>query len=227
MRNNRTLHEPTRPAVGIPWTYFRVPLFLLSALLLLCLVTGYAPPAGRLNWFLEVGPGLAGIAVLVITATRFPISHLVYWFCFLHFCIVVYGGYYTYADTPLGNYIKTALMLSRNPYDRIGHIALGVFPCFIIREVLLRKTPLGPGGWLYFLVCSVVLAIAAFWELLEWWITFLVAPEVGQAYLGTQGDVWDTHWDMLLALVGAMIALPLLGRVHDRSMARVPLRKCP
>jgi len=227
MKNNRSTHAQTRTPSGTPLVYFHLPIALLCLVLLLCLVTGYAPPAGRLNWFLEVGPGLVGIAVLVVTATRFPMSHLVYWFCFLHFCIVVYGGYYTYADTPLGNWMKTAFVLSRNPYDRIGHIALGVFPCFIIREVLLRKTPLKPGGWLYFLVCSVVLAIAAFWELLEWWTTLIVAPEVGQAYLGTQGDVWDMHWDMLLALGGAMIALPLLGCAHDRSMARVPLRMCP
>jgi putative membrane protein len=203
-------------------SYFRVPLILLGLVVLLCLVTGYDPPAGRLNWFLEVGPGLAGIMVLLVVARRFPMSHLVYWGCFLHICILIYGGYYTYAATPLGNWAKATLALSRNPYDRVGHVALGVFPSFIIREVLLRRTPLQRGGWLYFIVVSVVLAIGAFWELLEWWITLLVAPEVGEAYLGSQGDVWDAQWDMVLALASAVIVLPLLGRVHDRSMARIP-----
>ncbi len=203
--------------------YFRIPLVLLGVLVLLCLLTGYDPPAGRLNWFLEVGPGLAGIIVLIGFARRFPMSHLVYWGCFFHFWILAYGGYYTYAATPLGNWAKEVYGLSRNHFDRFGHVALGVFPSLIIREVLLRRTPLQRGGWLYFIVISIVLAIAAFWELLEWWVTLLVASDVGQAYLGTQGDVWDTHWDMLLALLGAMIVLPFLGKVHDRSMAKVPV----
>jgi len=110
---------------------------------------------------------------------------------------------------------------SRNHYDRVGHVALGVFPVFIIREVLLRVTPLQRGGWFYFIVFSIVLAIAAFWELLEWWIALIVASDVGTAFLGSQGDIWDAQWDMFLALVGAMAAVPLLYRVHDRSMARL------
>jgi putative membrane protein len=202
--------------------HLRMPLILLGLVGMLCLATGFHPPAGRLNWFLEVIPGLLGIAVLIFTARRFPMSHWVYIGCFLHFCILAYGGYYTYAATPLGNWAKETFALSRNHYDRIGHIALGVFPAFIIREVLLRRTPLTRGGWLYFIVVSIVLAIAAFWELLEWWTTLGVEPEVGQAYLGTQGDVWDAQWDMLMALLGAMIVLPLLGKAHDRSMARIP-----
>ena len=101
-------------------------------------------------------------------------------------------------------------------------LGLGFFPALTIREVLLRQTPLRRGGWLTFLILSVVLAIAAFWELLEWWVTLLVASDVGQAFLGSQGDIWDAQWDMVLALIGAMVALPLLGRLHDRSMARVP-----
>jgi putative membrane protein len=101
-------------------------------------------------------------------------------------------------------------------------VALGLFPAFTIREILLRRTPLVRGGWLTFLILSVVLAIAAFWELLEWWVTLLVASDVGAAFLGSQGDVWDAQWDMLLALLGAAVVLPLLGGAHDRSMARVP-----
>src|SRR5688572_4043054 len=200
----------------------RLPLALLGALAVICLLTVWSPPAGRLSWVLEVGPGLAMVAVLIGIYRRVPLSHFVYVCVFLHILILIYGGYYTYALTPLGNWAKEAFGFSRNHYDRIGHVALGVFPCFLAREVLLRSTPLQRGGWLFFLVCSVVLAFAAFWELLEWWTALLAAPDVGVAFLGSQGDVWDAQWDMLLALLGALAALPLLGRVQDRSMLRVP-----
>jgi putative membrane protein len=144
------------------------------------------------------------------------------YFCvFLHMFILIYGGYYTYAETPLGNWAKEVFGFSRNHYDRVGHVALGVFPAFIIREVLLRKTPLQRGGWLYFIVISIVLAVAAFWELLEWWVTLLVASDVGAAFLGSQGDIWDAQWDMFLALIGAMVALPLLSRFHDHSITQL------
>ena len=195
---------------------------LLAVLVVVFIVTLWAPPAGRMSWLLEVGPGIAGIALLLAVYPRFPMSHLVYWGVFLHTLILVYGGVYTYAATPLGNWAKDAFDLSRNHYDRVGHLALGVFPAFTIREVLLRKTPLARGGWLYFLVLCVVLAIAAFWELLEWWTALIVASDVGEAFLGSQGDVWDAQWDMLLALLGAAAVLPALGTAHDRSMARVP-----
>src|SRR5688572_26629017 len=151
-----------------------------------------------------------------------PLSHWVYAGVFLHVLVLVYGGYYTYALTPLGNWFRDTFQLARNHYDRVGHVALGVFPAFLIREVLLRATPLRRGGWLNFLVLSVVLAVAAFWELLEWWVTLIAASDVGQAFLGSQGDVWDAQWDMLLALLGAAVVLPAFGSLHDRSMARVP-----
>lgn len=202
--------------------YARFPLILLGLLTLISVATLWDPPAGRTSWFLEVGPGLIGVAVLIATYRKFPMSRMVYLFVFLHILILIYGGVYTYAKTPLGNWAMEAFDLSRNHYDRVGHLALGIFPAFIIREVLLRRTPLERGGWLFFLINSVVLAIAAFWELLEWWTTLVVASDTGQAFLGTQGDIWDAQWDMFLALVGSMIALPLLSRLHDRSMSKVP-----
>jgi len=205
-----------------PMTYYRLPAVLLALAVFLSLATFIDPPAGRLNWFLEVGPGLIGIALLVATAKRFPMSHWVYVCCFAHLCILIYGGYYTYAATPLGNWAKESFDLARNHYDRVGHLALGLFPAFTIREILLRLTPLQRDGWLYFIVVSVVLAIGAFWELLEWWVSLIVAADVGQAYLGSQGDVWDAQWDMFLAMVGGMISLSLFSRPHDRSMARIP-----
>jgi putative membrane protein len=202
-------------------SHARFPLALLGLLALICAVTVYDPPAGRTSWLLEVGPGLLYVGVLAALYRRLPLSHLVYGMVFVHVLILIYGGMYTYAKTPLGLWAMRAFNLSRNHYDRIGHIALGAFPAFTVREILLRRTRLVRDGWLYFLVLSVVLAIAAFWELVEWWVALLAAPGVGQAFLGTQGDPWDTQWDMLLALLGALVLLPLAATAHDRSMAKV------
>ena len=196
-----------------------MPLALLGALALLSLATLWAPPAGRVSWLLEVGPGLVMIAVFGAMYRRFPLTHVVYVGMFLHVLVLMYGGYYTYALTPLGNWARDAFHLSRNHYDRIGHLAFGFFPALTIREVLLRQTSLKRGGWLVFLILSVVLAIAALWEILEWWATLVLAADTGQAFLGSQGDVWDAQWDMFLALVGAAVALPVLGSLQDRQMA--------
>lgn len=200
----------------------RLPLLLLTVIGVLCVLTVWDPPAGRFNWLLEVGPGLAGITVMIILYRRFPFSHWVHWCVFLHMLILIYGGYYTYAETPLGNWARDYFGWARNHYDRVGHLALGVFPVFIVREVFLRVTPLRSGGWFQFVLLSVILAIAAFWEILEWWVAVLAAPEVGVAFLGSQGDMWDAQWDMLLALVGAAVALPVGSGLHDRSIASVP-----
>lgn len=208
---NRTLRE-----------HARLPLVLLAVLLAVCAVSVALAPAGPLSWSLEVVPGLALAGALAALYRRMPLSHFAYACVFLHVLVLDYGGIYTYAATPLGNWAKEAFDLGRNHYDRVGHVALGVFPAFLVREILLRRTPLRRGGWLFFLVLSVVLAVAAFWELLEWWTTLVAAPDVGAAFLGSQGDVWDAQWDMLLALVGAAVALPLLSGVQDASMRRVP-----
>jgi putative membrane protein len=200
----------------------RLPLILTGVLAVISLLTLWAPPAGRVSWCLEVGPGLLEVAVLAAIYRRLPLSHFIYIAIFLHIQILIYGGVYTYAETPLGNWAKETFHLARNHYDRVGHFALGVAPALLAREILLRQTPLKRGGWLFFIVCSIVLAFAAFWELLEWWTALLAAPDVGVAFLGSQGDVWDAQWDMLLALIGALITLPLFAAAHDRSMAKVP-----
>jgi len=200
----------------------RRPRALLIVLAVICVATLVSPPAGRTSWLLEVTPGLLMVLWLTLAYRRMPLSHWVYAGVFVHVLILIYGGCYTYALTPLGNWAKEAFHLSRNHYDRIGHVALGVFPVFLAREVLLRKTPLVRGGWLSFLSVSVVFAFAAFWELLEWWTTLVVAGDTGTAFLGSQGDVWDAQWDMFLALLGAVVALLLGWRAHDRSIARVP-----
>jgi putative membrane protein len=199
----------------------RLPLLLLALMTPILLFTVLTCRAGRLNWLLEVGPALLGFIALALTYRRMPLSSFVYVGVFLHTLVLVYGGYYTYAETPLGNWARDTFHLARNHYDRVGHLALGFFPVFTIKEVLLRATPLRRGGWFYFLVLSVVLAIAAFYELIEWWSTYLVASDVGQAFLGSQGDPWDAQWDMLLGLVGGVAGLLTLGWWHDRSMARL------
>ena len=196
----------------------RVPLALLAALAPILVLTFVLTPEGRLNWSLEVGPGLIGIALLSAFFRRFPMSRWSYGCVFAHVLVLTYGGYYSYAKTPLGNWAMAAFDLSRNHYDRVGHLALGFFPAFLIKEILIRKTPLRPGGWLFFIVISIALAIGAFWEFIEWWAALILDPAGGDKFLGTQGDVWDAQWDMLLALVGASLALLTLGRFHERSM---------
>jgi putative membrane protein len=200
----------------------RLPSVLLGVLGLVCVATVWAPPAGRMSWALEVVPGLLEVAVLVATYRRRPLSHLVYCTVFVHVLVLIYGGYYTYALTPLGEWAKETFALGRNHYDRVGHVALGLFPVFLARELLLLTSPLRRGRWLFWLSVSLVFAFAAFWELLEWWVTLLVASDVGQAFLGSQGDIWDAQWDMLLALLGALLSSCVASGVHDRSMARTP-----
>lgn len=202
----------------------KLPSALLVALGVVCAATAFAPPAGRQNWALEVVPGLLLVAWMVATYRRLPLSWLVYVGTLLHVLVLVYGGYYSYAKTPLGDLVKEHFHLARNHYDRLGHLALGFFPALLTREILLRRTPLVRGGWLAFLTLSVVFAFGAFWELLEWWTTLLVAGDLGQAFLGSQGDVWDAQWDMFLVGVGAALSLATLSRAHDRSMSRVPLK---
>ena len=202
---------------AIPYRTARLPVTLLLLLTPVIVLTFLFAKAGQLNWLLEVGPALLGFIALALTYRRLPLSDFCYVCVFLHTLVLIYGGYYTYAATPLGNWAKEAFNLSRNHYDRVGHLAFGFFPVFIIKEVLLRVTPLRRGGWFYFLVLSVVMASAAAYELIEWWSTYLVAPEVGQAFLGSQGDPWD----MFLALIGGAVGLLFFGRrLHDRSRER-------
>ncbi|SEU28457.1 DUF2238 domain-containing protein [Stigmatella erecta] len=215
---------PIFPAVRGTSDEARWPLALLAALLLVLLPTLIFTPAGRLNWLLETGPGLIGIAVLAATFRRFPMSRWVYVCVFLHVLVLTYGAYYTYALTPLGNWARDTFGLSRNPYDRVGHFVQGFFPAFIIREVLMRRTPLRQGGWLSFLTGSVALAFSAFYELLEWWAALVLDPQGGDAFLGTQGDIWDAQWDMLMCLCGATLALLLFARAHTRSIERLATR---
>ena len=199
----------------------RLPLVLATVLLAIFAFTFFTTPEGKLNWMLEVGPGLFGIIALAIAFPRFAMSKFVYVAVFIHILILVYGGYYTYAKAPLGEWAREAFALQRNHYDRIGHFSFGFFPIFTVSEVLQRVTPLRRGKWFAFILVSMLLGFAAFYEFIEWWAALLLDPEGGDKFLGSQGDIWDAQWDMFLAGVGACTALLLLGRVHHRSMEKV------
>lgn len=197
----------------------REPVVLL-ALATAALIWSGVAPYERGTWVMEVFPILLGAPILILTAARFPLTPLAYRLLFLHALILVVGGHYTYARVPLGFWVQDALGLARNHYDRLGHFAQGFVPAIVAREVLLRRSPLRPGGWTLFLVTCICLAISASYEFIEWWAA-LLGGERATDFLGTQGDPWDTQWDMFLALVGAVAAQFLLGRRHDRELARL------
>lgn len=189
-------------------------------LLLACIaaLTGSGlTPFDRFTWFLEVLPVLIAMPILVATRRRFPLTPLAYRLLFVHALILIVGGHYTYARVPAGFAVQHLFHLSRNPYDGLGHLAQGFVPAILAREVLLRKTPLRRGGWLFFLVVSVCLAISAAYELFEWG-TAIASGAGAEDFLGTQGDVWDTQKDMLLALIGSIAAQLLLAGRHDREL---------
>ncbi len=192
--------------------------------LLLLLIAGFAwsawQPLDRFTWWLEVAPVLIGLPILWATYARFPLSRLAYLLLLVHAVILMVGGHYTYAEMPLFNWLRDEYGLARNYYDRLGHLAQGFIPAIIAREILMRCSPLKPGKWLFFLVASVCLAISACYEFLEWWVA-LASGSDAVAFLATQGDVWDTQWDMFLALLGAVSAQWLLAKAHDRSMTRI------
>ncbi|MRR12057.1 DUF2238 domain-containing protein [bacterium] len=200
----------------------REPLVLLVLALVSLVVSGIGPK-DRLTWLLEVAPVLIGAPILVATARRFPLTPLLYRLLFFHSLVLMLGGHYTYAEVPLGEWAKSAFGFTRNHYDRLGHVTQGFVPAILAREILLRKSPLGPGRWLRLYVTSVCLAFSALYELIEW-ATALVSGEAATAFLGTQGDIWDTQWDMFLALCGALLAQALLSRLHDRQRERLVAR---
>jgi putative membrane protein len=181
---------------------------------------GISPQADRMTWALENGPLWVGVGLLAFTQRRFPLSSLCLHLFAIHSLILALGGHYTYAKVPLGDWVRDAFGLARNHYDRVGHFAQGFIPAIFVRELLLRKTPLQRGGWLNFLVVCVCLAFSASYEFFEWW-TAALTGEAASDFLGTQGDPWDTQWDMFLATVGAVCSLTLLGRWHDASLKKV------
>lgn len=186
----------------------------------IALVVSGIGPADRATWWLEVAPVLIAVPLLWLTWRPFRFTPLVYRLIFVHALILMLGGHYTYAHVPLGFWLQDLFDLARNPYDRIGHFAQGFIPAMIVREILLRRSPLKPGKWTFFIVSCICLAISACYEFIEWWAA-LILGQGAQEFLGTQGDPWDTQWDMFMALVGAVAAQLLLARLHDRQLARL------
>lgn len=193
---------------------------VLALLALAATALSAVDPFDRLTWWLEAAPVLLGVPLAALTWRRFPLSPLLVRLLFVHGLILIVGAHYTYAEVPLGHWLRDTFDLARNPYDRIGHLAQGFVPAILARELLLRTSPLQRGRWLFGLVVAVCLAFSAFYELTEWWAA-LLGDEAAASFLGTQGDVWDTQWDMALALFGAVTSQLLLARVHDRSMASI------
>jgi len=177
-------------------------------------------PKGYYIWFLEALPALLGFAILAATRVRFPLTPLAYWLVLIHCIILLVGAHYTYAEVPLFDWIRDTLGNSRNNYDKIGHFAQGFVPALLAREVLIRLQVINGRSWLNFLVVCFCLAVSAFYELIEWWVA-LLSEQAADAFLGTQGYVWDTQSDMGLALLGAILALLLLSRQHDRQLQRL------
>lgn len=174
-------------------------------------------PRDRFTWWLEVAPALVGVLLLLATYRGFRFTSLAYVLMAIHAVILIVGGHYTYAGVPWFESLGEALGQSRNHYDRLGHFAQGFVPAIIAREILLRRSPLRRGKWLFFIVVSICLAFSAFYELVEWWVA-VATGEAAESFLGTQGDVWDTQWDMFFALCGAVTAQLLLGKLHDRQI---------
>ncbi|MCW8891269.1 MAG: DUF2238 domain-containing protein [Sedimenticola sp.] len=199
------------------------PAILLGIVAACLLYSAVDPVADRFTWFLETVPVMIGIGLLTWTRRRFPLTRLLYQLLALHALILIIGGHYTYAEVPLFNWLRDSFDLSRNHYDRIGHLAQGFIPAILAREILLRRSPLQRDGWLLLAVTSICLSFSAFYEMIEWW-TALLSEEAAEAFLGTQGDAWDTQWDMFLALIGALSAQLLLSRTHDNQLSDLPVK---
>jgi putative membrane protein len=174
-------------------------------------------PKDYFTWFLESVPAIAYAVIAIALYPRFRFTDLVYWLVLVHSIILMVGGHYTYAEMPWFSWLRDEFGLARNYYDRVGHLAQGFVPAIIAREVLLRLKVVNGRGWLFFLVVCFCLALSAFYEFIEWWVA-VGTGEAATAFLGTQGDVWDTQWDMFLAFVGAIVAQLLLRRWHDRQI---------
>ena len=190
---------------------------LFSVCTLAILIISFVFTFDRMTWVLEVFPILLGFPILFFTYKRFPFTRLIYSLLLIHFIILAVGGIYTYAEVPLGYWMQDWFGFSRNNYDKIGHFAQGFVPALLIRELLLRTSPLKQGKWLNVIVVSICLAISAFYELIEWWVSALQGASA-EDFLGTQGYVWDAQSDMLFAFIGAIAALAIFSKYHNKFL---------
>jgi putative membrane protein len=183
-------------------------------------------PKDRLTWFMETVPAMAAAAAIAALYPRWRFTPLVLALIAMHAVILMVGGKYTYAEVPAFSWLRDEFHLARNYYDRVGHFAQGFVPALVAREILLRNAVVRPGAWLFAIVTCIALAISATYELIEWWVA-AATGEAAEAFLGTQGDVWDTQWDMFLALCGALTAQFALARAHDRQVGLAPASSGP
>ena len=195
---------------------WRLELILLALIALGLIWSGFAP-FDRFTWWLETAPVWIALPLLLFTARKFRLTPLLYLLIAVHALILMAGGKYSYARVPAGEWVRDWLHLARNPYDRLGHLAQGFIPVILTREILLRASPLRPGKWLAVLSVAVCLAFSALYELFEM-ATALAQGARADDFLGTQGDPWDTQWDMACALIGAALGYLLLSRLHDRQL---------
>lgn len=191
--------------------------FLWLGIYLLVLVWSVIQPKDQFTWWLEAIPALVALPILMFSRSRFPLTPLAYGLILFHCCILFVGAHYTYAEVPLFDTIAQWMGEERNNYDKVGHFTQGFVPAILAREIMLRNQAVKPGGWCAFLVTCFVLAFSAFYELIEWWVA-AATGEGAEAFLGTQGYVWDTQSDMFMALIGAIVALVCLSRLHDRQI---------
>ena len=193
--------------------------FLVALLVTLGIVMLWSAikPHDYFTWLLEVFPVMIALPLLVCTYNKFPLSNLLYGLILLHAVILMIGGHYTYAEVPLFNWLKETFDLHRNNYDRIGHFVQGFVPAMISREILIRKNIVRGKYWLFFMVTCICLSLSACYEFIEWWVA-VASGTVSEAFLGTQGDVWDTQWDMFTALIGAICAQLFLAKFHDSQL---------
>ena len=198
----------------------RYPLILLAIVLAFFIWSGIDVQDTRLTWVLEVMPLVIVLPILLFTYKRFPLSHLTYTLIAIHGIILMFGGHYSYAKVPLGFWLSEWFGWTRNNYDKIGHLMQGFCPAICTREILWRTSPLRPGKWLAFLAISVPLAFSALYEIIEWAMSALYQADA-EAFLGTQGYTWDTQTDMLFCLIGSVLALLTLQKLHDRSVEKV------
>lgn len=202
-----------RKPVAIP-----EPLFLLIVGFIALVISGVAPK-DRPTWWLEVAPILLVVPVLVAVYKNFVFTPLVYRLVFFHALVLMIGGHYTYAETPIGFWFSDLFGFSRNHFDRFGHILQGAVPAIFMREILLRRTPLKPGKMLFFLVVCICMAISAWYELLEW-LSAIIMGQSADAFLGTQGDPWDAQTDMFMCFLGSMASQLVFSRVQDKQLKK-------
>ncbi|HHD64813.1 MAG TPA: DUF2238 domain-containing protein [Desulfobulbaceae bacterium] len=181
------------------------------------LVWSGVEPRDRFTWLLEVIPALVGGLVLLVTRRSFPLTPLTYGLILAHCIILMVGGHYTYAEVPLFNWLKDVFHLARNNYDKLGHLAQGFVPAIIARELLIRNRVVNGAGWRNFFIVCFCLALSALYELIEWGVA-VGTGSGADAFLGTQGYLWDTQSDMAMALIGSLTALVMLRRIHDRQL---------